>query len=89
MEALVRLREVNKLDVKGLWKNLSARILSETKPGESLSLGLTGEDSLFLRFNDSKVRQATAVEQSFIELTFQKDKRQTQLLQELPGGDGG
>lgn len=55
------------------WKSYCDQVLAHVSPGEQLNLGLEAEDSLFLRFNQGKVRQNTQVEQAYLELTLQKE----------------
>ncbi len=57
--------------IKTNWFSLTDQILRELQTGEQISLGLVGEQSLFLRFNQGKVRQATAVQQHTLEMQFQ------------------
>jgi predicted Zn-dependent protease len=57
--------------IKSNWFSLSDQILRELVPGEQVSLGLVGEESLYLRFNHGKVRQATTVLQQNLEIQFQ------------------
>lgn len=51
--------------------NLSSALFQELKNSEELNLNLVAEDQTYLRFNNSKVRQATQVEQTEISLTLQ------------------
>ena len=52
------------------------KILSST---EELGFFLHSEDSLFLRFNGSKIRQNTTVSQHEITMTLQTEKKSIQL----------
>ncbi|MFN7039389.1 MAG: metallopeptidase TldD-related protein [Alphaproteobacteria bacterium] len=45
-------------------------VMNSLKSGEYLTINLSGEKSLFARFNNAKVRQIIEVEQYFIELIF-------------------
>lgn len=54
-------------------------------PGEELNLNLGAEDQAYLRFNDSQVRQATAVTQRHLALTFQAGGRRVVLSFDLAG----
>lgn len=67
------------------WRELTDTLLANLHPGEGLSLSLTGEESLFLRFNNSTVRQSTQVEQFTLEITLQKNHRQSQISMPLTG----
>jgi predicted Zn-dependent protease len=71
--------------IKAHWQRLTSQILSEIRPPETLTLGLSGESSLFLRFNNSKIRQMTDLEQHFLEFTFQKNHRQIKFTVSLSG----
>jgi predicted Zn-dependent protease len=70
---------------KNLWRSLTDALFAELLPGEALSLSLAGEESLFLRFNNSTVRQSTQVDQFAIELLLQKNHRQAQMSFSLTG----
>lgn len=50
---------------------LGEELFSELKASETLSMNLYSEDSLFVRFNQAKVRQSTEVEQAQLELQYQ------------------
>lgn len=50
---------------------LAEAAFAELGAGEELNLNLGAENQTYLRFNDSKVRQATAVAQRNLALTFQ------------------
>ncbi|KHD89816.1 MAG: Zn-dependent protease [Bdellovibrio sp. ArHS] len=50
-------------------------ILANLQPGEEANVNLHAEESLFIRFNGSKVRQNTTVEQKTLSLLLQKDGR--------------
>lgn len=53
------------------WKSFCEQVLSQRKSGEQINLSLEAEDSLFLRFNQGKVRQNTQVEQAYLNLSLQ------------------
>ena len=61
--------------MKNYIKSLSVNLFSELKTNEELSLGLHSEESEFIRFNQSKVRQNTTVNQHELTLQFQADNR--------------
>ncbi len=54
-------------------QNLAAKIFSELKPNEDISLQLHSEDSDFIRFNHSKVRQNTTVNQHELTIEFHSE----------------
>lgn len=61
--------------MKNYLKLLSTDLFSELKANEELSLGLHSEESEFIRFNKSKVRQNTSVLQHELTLQFQADNK--------------
>jgi predicted Zn-dependent protease len=72
---------------KKSWFTLTDRLFNEVKSNEQLSMGLIGEESLFLRFNNGNLRQATHVEQFKAELIFQAELRKIQFNFSLTGND--
>jgi predicted Zn-dependent protease len=56
-------------------QTLTEKLFNELKSGEELSLGLHSEESEFLRFNHSQVRQNTLVNQHEAALQFQNANR--------------
>lgn len=60
---------------KSHFKKLTEALFSELKGNEELNISLSAEDSEFVRFNGSKVRQNTAVEQRNLTLTLQSEQR--------------
>lgn len=61
--------------MKHYLKKLSENLLNELKANEELSLGLHSEESEFVRFTQSKVRQNTSVSQHELTLQFQADNK--------------
>lgn len=57
------------------WQSVATRLLNELKEGESLALSLVGEDSLFVRMTQAKIRQNTQVKQAHTELSYFKNNR--------------
>lgn len=57
-------------------KKMANQLFALLQPGESLGLGYHGEKSRFLRFSQSRVRQATEVAQQSLSLSFQKNRRE-------------
>ena len=53
------------------FEKLSQSLFSDLKTNEDLSLHLKGEDTEYLRFTRSKIRQMTFVKQRKVELTLQ------------------
>lgn len=61
--------------IKNYIHDLSQNIFKLLKPEEQLSLFLHSEESTFIRFSQSKVRQNTQVNQYELTLQFHKDQR--------------
>lgn len=57
------------------FNDLSQKILGDLRTGEDLVLNLNGEDTLYLRFNENKIRQNTNVEQTVLTLKYQANGR--------------
>jgi predicted Zn-dependent protease len=68
-----------------LFDGLADAAFAALNPGEELNLNLGAEDQAYLRFNDSQVRQATAVAQRHLALTFQAGGRRVALSFDLAG----
>ena len=62
---------------------LKRNLFNELKSGEELNLNLSGEDTLFVRFHNSQVRQNTQVEQRKLEMLFQKSGRRLSMTLDL------
>lgn len=63
----------------------SDAVLNSLKSNEEAVLSLHAEDSLFIRFNGSKVRQNTSVEQTTLTLQLQSEGRTTVIAFSLTG----
>lgn len=61
------------------------RVLNSLQGGESATLNLNAEESLFIRFNRTKVRQNTNVKQLNIDLQLQKTGRTSKMRRTLTG----
>jgi predicted Zn-dependent protease len=61
--------------MKNYLERLSVELFHELIGDEELSLGLHSEESEFIRFNQSKVRQNTSIHQHELNLKFQKERR--------------
>jgi predicted Zn-dependent protease len=59
-------------------KELSTALFQELKAHEHMTLSYSGEESLFVRVNQSKVRQASEVSQGYLSMNFISDHCQTQ-----------
>lgn len=64
---------------------LGDTLLSELKAGEDMSLNLEAENSLYVRFNQNRVRQNTNVEQMVWTLQLQSNNRTVQRAWTLSG----
>ncbi len=63
------------IDLKSYLKTFSENLFSELKSNEDVSLNLHSEESDFIRFNQSKVRQNTSVNQHELSLVYQAEQR--------------
>ncbi len=63
-------------DIKSYLKKFSEELFNSLKQNEDLSLSLHSEESDFVRFNASKVRQNTSVRQHELSLVYKSDHRQ-------------
>ncbi len=68
---------------------LADSLFFELQPGEELNLSLSAENQAYLRFNNSKVRQATSVWQSNLTLSLQKAGRKVACTFDLTGDRNG
>lgn len=62
--------------LKSHFENISNNLFQSLATGEELGLNLVAEHQTYVRFNNSKVRQATDVQQAKLELHFQNNQRQ-------------
>lgn len=62
-----------------LFNNISDILFTKLKSGEQLILNFSGEDTLFIRFNKSKVRQSSDVKQMALSLTLKQDRKETEM----------
>ncbi|MFP5519836.1 MAG: TldD/PmbA family protein [Bdellovibrionia bacterium] len=72
-------------NIKKSWDVILDNIFSALNEKEELTLNLNAEDSVFVRFNDAKVRQNTQVEQANLELRLQNETQQIQFTFPLQG----
>jgi len=63
-------------DIKTYLKNFSQDLFSSLKGDEDVSLNLHSEESDFIRFNQSKVRQNTSVNQHDLQIVYKCNQRQ-------------
>ncbi len=68
-----------------LFDHVSHASFSVLKPGEALNLDLYAEEQTYIRFNRAQIRQATAVAQRNLGVTFQGDGRTIQFAVDLTG----
>ncbi len=62
-------------NLKSTFHKVSDALFADLKSNEEANLNLHGEDSLFVRFNNNKVRQNTHVEQMSLGLMLNKNQR--------------
>lgn len=72
-------------ETRELFDVLAEAAFSELKQGEELNLNLGAEDQSYLRFNNSRVRQATGVMQRNLTLGFQSNRRKIGFTFDLTG----
>lgn len=70
---------------RALFDHISEAAFASLEPGEELGLSLDAEDQTYVRFNRGRVRQATAVAQRTLDLTFQNQGRKLNLSLDLSG----
>ncbi|OJW51470.1 MAG: hypothetical protein BGO67_06925 [Alphaproteobacteria bacterium 41-28] len=68
-------RQHQKQTIKALGKAL----FQDLKGNEQLTLSYAGEESLFIRLSQSKVRQATDIKQGYLTMNFISDQRSTEI----------
>lgn len=71
--------------VKKSFDYAADHLFQDLKSGEELVLNLDAEDSLFVRFNKSRVRQNTQVEQITLSMQIQSEGRTTKISFNLTG----
>ena len=62
-----------------LFNQLSDTLFSKLDNEEQLIINFQGEDTIFVRFNKSKVRQASDVKQLALSLTLKSDHKETEM----------
>jgi predicted Zn-dependent protease len=73
------------VETRDMFDGLAEAAFSELRQGEELNLSLSAEDQTYVRFNASKVRQATHVLQRNLALTFQCLGRKLEFSLDLTG----
>ncbi len=61
--------------VESYWNGICGDLFSQLQDSENLSLSLSGENSLYVRTSQAKVRQATQVEQLFVAMVFKHQQK--------------
>ncbi len=61
--------------MKAQFKNIGRTLFSLLEKNETASLRLTGEDTLYIRYNSGKVRQNTQVHQYIVTLVYKNGKK--------------
>lgn len=69
--------------MKDQLNNLALCLFNNLDKNEEITLDLEGEETQFLRFNHSQVRQATHVEQWDLVLTYKKNQKTLSMTQQL------
>ena len=72
-------------ETRDIFDGLAEAAFSDLRQGEELNLNLGAEEQTYVRFNDSKVRQATRVLQRNLMLTFQCLGRKLEFSFDLTG----
>jgi predicted Zn-dependent protease len=67
------------------FRRLAEAVCGNLAAGEALSLNLSAEDQTYVRFNGSKVRQASQIEQRNLVLSFQAEGRKLALSLDMSG----
>lgn len=70
------------------FRAVSDAVLGELTTGEELTVNLEAEETLYVRFNENRVRQNTDVEQIVVSLRFQADGRSVAKSRTLTGDAG-
>lgn len=73
------------IEIRESFDALADTAFTELRPGEELNLNLGAEDQTYLRFNASRVRQATGVAQRRLALAFQAGGRRVDSSFDLSG----
>ena len=61
--------------MKKIFQQLGTEIFSELQPGEDASLSLSGEETIYIRYNGGQVRQNTQVHQYSVNLVYKKGRQ--------------
>ncbi|MBL8967178.1 MAG: hypothetical protein JNG85_09215 [Spirochaetaceae bacterium] len=75
-------------DLESRFDRAAGALLGALKAGEELSLEFAGESSLFMRFNQARVRQIGAVEDAMVDFKFCRDGRTSRRILTLTGEAG-
>ena len=71
--------------VRAHFEAIAAHALSDLAAGEELTINVTAEETLFVRFNNNRVRQNTDVEQINVSLCLQSNGRTVEKSRTLSG----
>jgi len=66
-------------------KTLGEALFNELKEHEAMTLTYAGEETLFIRINQSKIRQASEISQGFISMDFISTNRHTEVTFTITG----
>lgn len=73
------------INLKAHFDKLTEALLNETRSGEELNFSLNAEETNYIRFNRSLVRQATHVHQKLLSMQFHNNNRSVKLESTLSG----
>lgn len=79
------MKKDNRQQKKESLKALSHGLFQELKPEESLTLSYSGEESLFIRINQAKIRQTSEISQGSLSLDFISGRCHTEYSFSLTG----
>lgn len=69
--------------MKNYFNQLCDQIFSHAQQGEDVLLSLSGEDQNYIRWNQSKIRQATHVQQYSVEISLYKEQKKITITTDL------
>src|ERR1700722_13180160 len=66
-------------------KALGGALFQELKADEHVTLSYSGEESLFIRINQAKIRQASEISQGYLSIDFLSGHRHTEITFSITG----
>ncbi len=70
-------------EVENYWNRFCQNLFSQLRPEEGLTLSLSGENTLYVRANNAKIRQNSQVEQLSVSLILKQDQKAATLMYPL------